>query len=42
MLSFYDSMIVSAALLSGCDVLYSEDMQDGLFIENKLRICNPF
>ena len=42
MLSFYDSLIVSAALLSGCDVLYSEDMQDGLFVENELRIRNPF
>ena len=41
MLSFYDAMIVSAALLSGCDVLYSEDMQDGLLVENELRIRNP-
>jgi predicted nucleic acid-binding protein len=42
MLSFYDAMIVSAALLSGCHVLYSEDMQDGLLVENQLRIRNPF
>ena len=28
-LSFYDANIVSAAGLAGCDVLYSEDMQDG-------------
>ena len=41
-LSVYDAMIVAAALLGGCDTLYSEDMQDGLLIDNKLRICNPF
>ena len=23
-------------------VLYSEDMQDGLVVENRLRIVNPF
>ncbi|SMP82933.1 Predicted nucleic acid-binding protein, contains PIN domain [Desulfonatronum zhilinae] len=42
MLNFCDSMIVSTALLSGCDFLYSEDLQDGLFVENELRIRNPF
>jgi len=41
-LSVYDSMIVAAALLAGCDVLYSEDMHDGLVIEERLRIVNPF
>jgi len=41
-LSVYDSMIVAAALLSGCEILYSEDMQDGLLIDQKLRIVNPF
>ena len=41
-LSVYDSMIVAAALLAGCETLYSEDMQDGLQIDKKLRICNPF
>jgi len=25
-----------------CKTLYSEDMQDGLLIDNQLRICNPF
>lgn len=42
MLSVYDSMIVSAALGSGCAILYSEDMQHGLRIANELFICNPF
>ena len=41
-LSVYDAMIVAAALLAGCETLYSEDMQDGLLIERQLRICNPF
>lgn len=41
-LSVYDAMIAAAALLGGCDTLYSEDMQDGLLIDNQLRICNPF
>ena len=40
--SLYDSMIVSAALQSGCTVLYSEDMQHGQIIEGQLRITNPF
>lgn len=41
-MSVYDAMIVAAALLGGCKTLYSEDMQDGLFIDDQLRICNPF
>jgi len=41
-LSVYDGMIVAAALLAGCRVLYSEDMQDGLLIDRRVRIKNPF
>lgn len=41
-LSVYDSMIVGAALVAGCDRLLSEDMQDGLVIEGMLRVVNPF
>jgi len=40
-LSFWDSLIVSGALHANVSVLYSEDMQDGLVIENKVRILNP-
>jgi predicted nucleic acid-binding protein len=40
-LSFYDSLIVAAALEAGCKRLLSEDMQHGLRIE-KLTIVNPF
>jgi predicted nucleic acid-binding protein len=39
--SFYDSLIVAAALEAGCDRLLSEDFQDGQVIES-LRIENPF
>lgn len=41
-LSVYDSMIVAAALLAGCTVLYSEDMQDGLVVDKQMRVGNPF
>ena len=39
--SFYDSLIVAAALEAGCKRLYSEDLQHGQRIEG-LRIENPF
>lgn len=38
----FDSIIVAAALESGCSILYSEDMQHKQVIENKLTIVNPF
>ena len=41
-ISIHDAMIVAAALRAGCDRLWSEDMRDGLVIENRLRISNPF
>lgn len=41
-LGWYDSIIVTAALESGCNHLYSEDMNDGLVIEKSLIITNPF
>jgi predicted nucleic acid-binding protein len=39
--SFYDSLILAAALSSGCDRLYTEDLQDGQRIQG-LTIVNPF
>jgi predicted nucleic acid-binding protein len=39
--SFYDSLIIAAALTAGCDTLYTEDMQHGQVIED-LKIINPF
>lgn len=40
-LSWYDSLIVAAALSAGCDTLYSEDLQHGLRI-GTLTVRNPF
>jgi predicted nucleic acid-binding protein len=40
-LSFYDALIVAAAIESGCDTLYSEDMQHDQIIGG-LTIRNPF
>ena len=39
--SFYDSLIIAAALRAGCDILYTEDLQSGQKIQN-LTIINPF
>ena len=41
-LSVYDAMIIAAALLAGCNILYSEDMQGGLIVDDRLQIINPF
>ena len=41
-LSVYDAMIAAAALRAECTTLWSEDMQHGLLIEDRLRITNPF
>ena len=40
--SIYDAMIVAAALHADCDTLWSEDMHDGLLIDGRLRVLNPF
>jgi predicted nucleic acid-binding protein len=40
--SYWDSLIVSSALYSEATILYSEDLHDGLVVENRLRIVNPF
>jgi len=40
--SYYDSIIVASALINQCEVLYTEDMQDGKLIANSLKIINPF
>ncbi len=41
-LSNWDALIVAAALLAGCDTLYSEDLQHGPVFENCLAVVNPF
>ena len=40
--SWFDSLIVAAALECGCETLYSEDLQHGQIIEQSLRVVNPF
>ena len=41
-LSIYDAMIAASALHADCDTLWSEDMQDGILLDDRLRIVNPF
>ena len=40
-LSWYDSLIVAAAIEGGCGVLYSEDLQHGHRF-GQLKVENPF
>ncbi len=40
--SYWDSLIVATALRSHSEILYSEDMQDGLVVQTRLVIRNPF
>lgn len=39
--SFYDSLVITAALEANCTTLYSEDLQAGQKVET-LSIVNPF
>ena len=39
--SYWDSLIVAAALEAGCTELWSEDLQAGRVIEGRLTIVNP-
>ena len=39
--SYWDSLIVAAALESGCTELWSEDLQAGRVVEGRLTIVNP-
>lgn len=40
--SVYDSMVVAAAIASGATTLYGEDMQDGLVVDDCVKIVNPY
>jgi predicted nucleic acid-binding protein len=40
--TYWDSLILSTALLSYCTILYSEDMQHSQQIEGAISILNPF
>lgn len=41
-LAICDAMIVAAALEADCTILWSEDMQDGMVVEDRLLVRNPF
>jgi len=41
-LSVYDAMIAASALEAECDTLWSEDMQDGMVLDDRLRVVDPF
>ena len=38
----FDAIIVASALETGCNTLYSEDLQHNMIIDRKLSIINPF
>jgi len=40
--AFFDALMLASALQAGSDTLWSEDMQDGMRIDGKMRILNPF
>jgi predicted nucleic acid-binding protein len=41
-LSISDAIIAVSALDADCHTLWSEDRLDGMTVENRLRIANPF
>lgn len=41
-LSYWDALILAAALAAGCETLYSEDMQNGQVFEGRLTVRCPF
>ncbi|MGE0919197.1 PIN domain-containing protein [Trichlorobacter lovleyi] len=41
-LSLWGSLIAASALIAKCTILYTEDMQNGLLIDNSLHVVNPF
>jgi len=41
-LSHWDALIVAAAMLAGCETLYSEDLQHGQVFDDRLTVVNPF
>ncbi len=40
--SFWDGLIAASALSANAEILYSEDMQSGLVVSDRLEIVNPF
>jgi predicted nucleic acid-binding protein len=40
--SIFDALVIASALQAGSETLRSEDMPDGMVIDGRLRIVNPF
>jgi predicted nucleic acid-binding protein len=40
--AIFDALMIASALQAGSKTLWSEDMQDGMMIDGRLRIANPF
>ena len=38
----FDALMIASALRADCGTLWSEDMQDGIVVDRRLRIANPF
>lgn len=41
-ISYWDSLIVASAIGSDCNIIFTEDLQHGQVIENRLKVLNPF
>lgn len=41
-ISFWDALIVEAALRAHCATLYTEDLQGGWQVDGRLMVVNPF
>lgn len=40
--SWFDALIIAAALKCGCDTLHPEDLHAGQLIKGTLHVVNPF
>jgi len=40
--TIFDALMIASALRADCGILWSEDMHDGLIVDQRLRIANPF
>jgi len=40
--SYFDCLMLASALESGCNIIFTEDMNDGQIIDGTLKILNPF
>ena len=41
-IDYWDSLIISSALINDCKVLYSDILPHNITVEGKLKIINPF